>query len=302
MLVDIVSKNGNLLLNVVQRPDGSIDPEVEEALEEMADWIAIHGEAIYETRPWLVYGEGGVRYKGGHFKEDFKYTARDIRFTTKGPTLYAIALGWPEDGRLLIRSLATPAGKINSVDLLGFRGQIQWQQTAEGLMVTVPSEPISPYTCALKIAGQDLQPVPVPEIVITVSPDATGHFTLNPDDAKLDGDQINVEAKGGQPNIGFWDRADESVSWTFKVDKPGKYALSASCATPHANAQFLVEVADQQIAGQATQTTDWTDYNIGELGTVELKQAGNQVLTVRARDTASWKAINLRWVKLVPAK
>ena len=167
MLVDIVSKNGNLLLNVVQRPDGSLDPEVEEALEEMADWIAIHGEAIYETRPWLVYGEGGVRYKGGHFKEDFNYSAKDIRFTTKGPTLYAIALGWPEDGKLLVRSLATPAGKVNTVSLLGYDGKVDWQQTDEGLVVTVPAQPISPYTCALKITGDDLKPVPIPEVVIT---------------------------------------------------------------------------------------------------------------------------------------
>ncbi len=61
MLVDIVSKNGNLLLNVVQRPDGSLDPEVEQALEALAAWVSVHGEAIYETRPWLVYGEGAVR-------------------------------------------------------------------------------------------------------------------------------------------------------------------------------------------------------------------------------------------------
>jgi len=101
MLVDIVSKNGNLLLNVVQRPDGSLDPEAEQMLKEMADWIAIHGEAIYSTRPWQVYGEGPVRTKGGHFKEDFKYTAKDIRFTTKGKTLYAVALGWPEDGEVV---------------------------------------------------------------------------------------------------------------------------------------------------------------------------------------------------------
>ena len=98
MLVDIVSKNGNLLINVVQRPDGSLDAEAEQMLAELADWIAINGEAIYGTRPWLVYGEGPVRAKGGHFKEDFAYTAKDIRFTTKGEnTLYAFALGWPAE-------------------------------------------------------------------------------------------------------------------------------------------------------------------------------------------------------------
>ena len=97
MLVDIVSKNGNLLINVVQRPDGSLDPEAEQILAQMADWIAINGEAIYGTRPWLIHGEGPVRAKGGNFKEDFAYTAKDIRFTTKGDgTLYAFVMGWPD--------------------------------------------------------------------------------------------------------------------------------------------------------------------------------------------------------------
>ncbi len=104
MLVDIVSKNGNLLLNVVQRPDGSLDPEVEQMLEQMAAWNKIHGEAIFGTRPWLVYGEGAVKAKGGHFNENFAYTSKDVRFTSKGSALYAIALGWPEDGKLTIRS------------------------------------------------------------------------------------------------------------------------------------------------------------------------------------------------------
>ena len=84
MLVDNVSKNGNLLLNIVQRPDGSLDPEVQDMLEQLAQWSAIHGEAIYGSRPWQVYGEGPVKAKGGNFHEDFTYTAKDIRFTTKG--------------------------------------------------------------------------------------------------------------------------------------------------------------------------------------------------------------------------
>ena len=111
MLVDIVSKNGNLLLNVVLRPDGSLDPEVETMLHQLADWTAVNGEAIYGTRPWLVYGEGAVQAKGGAFKENFNYSAKDIRFTTKGKTLYAIALGWPEDGKMVIKSLANTGGR-----------------------------------------------------------------------------------------------------------------------------------------------------------------------------------------------
>src|SRR6516162_1868768 len=102
MLVDNVSKNGNLLLNIVQRPDGSLDPEVERMLGQLADWSAIHGEAIFGTRPWLVYGEGAIKLRGGSFKEDFNFIARELRFTTKGPVLFAFALCWPQDGKLTL--------------------------------------------------------------------------------------------------------------------------------------------------------------------------------------------------------
>ena len=220
-------------------------------MQQLAEWIPVHGEAIYETRPWLVYGEGGVRYKGGHFKEDFNYSAKDIRFTTKGPTLYAIALGWPEDGRLLVRSLATPAGKVTAVSLLGHDGKVEWQQTDEGLVVTVPAQKVSEYTCALKITGEDLKPAPIPEVAIIVSPDAQGSVTLNPDDAELHGDQIKIEAQGGQPNVGFWDKPEEWVSWQVKFDKPGKFQVSTSCATVHADAEFVVEAAGQSLSREA---------------------------------------------------
>src|SRR5476651_2496400 len=116
MLVDITSKNGNLLLNVVLRPDGSLDPEVETMLHQLADWTAVNGEAIYGTRPWLLYGEGAVQARGGAFRENMTYSAKDIRFTTKGKTLYAIALGWPDDGKMIIKSLAkTPDPAQNKI-------------------------------------------------------------------------------------------------------------------------------------------------------------------------------------------
>jgi alpha-L-fucosidase len=297
MLVDIVSKNGNLLLNVVQRPDGSLDPEVEDALAKMADWIAIHGEAIYETRPWLVYGEGRVRYKGGHFKEDFNYTAHDIRFTTKGKTLYAVALGWPEDGKLVVQSLASPAGKVTSVSVLGHSGQVDWQQTAEGLVVTVPSQKVSEYTCALRIAGEDLKPAPLPEISVVIPPDAKGNFVLSPDDADLHG-SVKVEAQGGQPNLGFWDNAADSVSWKVKFDKPGKFNVSTACASTHEGAQFAVEICGQTLVGKPVRTETWSDFKPMNLGQIDVAQPGEQELKVRACDAQSWKAINLRAVKL----
>jgi len=166
MLVDIVSKNGNLLLNVVLRPDGSLDPEVEAMLHQLADWTAVNGEAIYGTRPWRVFGEGAVRAKGGAFRENMTYSAKDIRFTTKGQTLYAIALGWPDEGKMVIKSLAKTAdpeqNKITKVELLGHSERLMFDQTADGLVVKLPEEKLSDLTCALRITGDDLSPAPVP--------------------------------------------------------------------------------------------------------------------------------------------
>jgi alpha-L-fucosidase len=166
MLVDIVSKNGNLLLNVVQKPDGTLDPEVETMLQQLADWTAVNGEAIYGTRPWLVFGEGEVKAKGGAFKEDAIYSAKDIRFTTKGKTLYAIALGWPDDGKMVIKALAKTAdakqNKIKKVELLGRSGKLEFNQTPDGLIVELPGEKLSDLTCTLRITGSGLSPAPLP--------------------------------------------------------------------------------------------------------------------------------------------
>ncbi|MGC8639310.1 MAG: alpha-L-fucosidase [Isosphaeraceae bacterium] len=210
MLVDIVSKNGNLLINVVQRPDGSLDPEPEQVLAELAKWIAINGEGIYETRPWLVHGEGPVRAKGGHFKEDFNYTPKDVRFTSKGEhTLYAFVMGWPNEEKITLRSLAKLSGvtgKIDDVTLLGHRGALVWTHGEEGLTVQLPKAKPCDYAVALKIKGEHLRgfkPELAAPAASVVVPDGSGTLRLGAAAAELFGSQIQVEEKDGRPNIGF---------------------------------------------------------------------------------------------------
>jgi alpha-L-fucosidase len=154
LLADIISKNGNLLLNVVQYPDGSLPPESLEVLEGMAVWMAVNSEAIHGTRPWKVYGEGPTVVSGGHFKEDFPFTADDIRFITKGQALYAIALGVPTK-ELRIKSLGSSAGfaekPIATVTLLGSREQLHWTQQADTLVVQPPAKTPCDHAIVLKI-------------------------------------------------------------------------------------------------------------------------------------------------------
>lgn len=141
MLADIVSKNGNLLLNVVLYPDGSLPPESELLLSELAAWMQVNAEAIHGTRPWRVYGEGPTKTAAGKFQEKADYTAQDIRFTTKGSDLYAIVLGEPA-GTLEVTSLGVGGStgrKVGQVRLLGVRGAVGHRQTRDKLLIDVPA-------------------------------------------------------------------------------------------------------------------------------------------------------------------
>ena len=157
-LIDIVSKNGCLLLDICPTAQGEIPQPQRERLLEMGKWLKINGEAIYGTRPWKVFGEGPTQVKGGHFNEDAasRYTAGDIRFTTKAGVLYAMVFGRPPDGSpATIKSLSLAAGKVSDVGLLGCPDKIPWKQTAEGLIVTLPANTAAEPAYTLKIRRQD---------------------------------------------------------------------------------------------------------------------------------------------------
>ena len=158
MLVDIVSKNGNLLLNIPLRGSGEIDDDERKVLDGLAAWMPANGEAIFGTRPFTVFGEGAPDVQGsGNFNERNArpYTSQDIRFTTKGDTLYAIALGWPADGKLTIRTLAAGSAsyprEVGQVELLGSGGALRFARDAAGLAVTLPERKPNENAYALKI-------------------------------------------------------------------------------------------------------------------------------------------------------
>jgi len=151
-LIDIVSKNGCLLLNLGPKPDGTIPVLEQGILRDMGRWLATNGEAIYGTRPWKVFGEGPTKVVGGSFHDTDTqgYTSRDIRFTTKGDALYAIVLGWPEDGKLTIQSLAS-SRKISKVELLGLGKPLKFTRDSAGLQVDLPLTKSGEYAWVLRI-------------------------------------------------------------------------------------------------------------------------------------------------------
>ena len=138
LLVDIVSKNGNLLLSIPLPGHGEPDSDELVFLNELAQWQEINSEAIKGSRPWKIYGEGPSTETNGvasYQLSKHKFDYRDIRFTTKGDALYAIALGWPTGNRLLIKSLASTSlqypRQIGKVELLGAKGEVKWTRATE---------------------------------------------------------------------------------------------------------------------------------------------------------------------------
>jgi alpha-L-fucosidase len=154
-LIDIISKNGCLLLNVGPRPDGTIPDEEQEILREIGRWLKVNGEAIYGTRPWKIFGEGTTEIPAGQFNDnDVAFTAQDIRFTTKGDKLYAITLGELED-TVEIKSLATGSSsgieRIAGVRILGDDSVPSWSQDEAGLKIQIPKKKIGNHAVAFEI-------------------------------------------------------------------------------------------------------------------------------------------------------
>jgi alpha-L-fucosidase len=160
LLVDIVSQNGNLMLNFPLPNSGQLDSDELKILEAITGWMAVNSEGIYRTRPWKIYGEGPsteAATPGGGFNEKARkpLTAEDVRFTTKGNVLYAFIMGWPEK-EAVVHALGTASPqsppKIAHVELLGYRGRLKWTQKSDGLRVEMPAEKPSDFAVTLKVA------------------------------------------------------------------------------------------------------------------------------------------------------
>jgi alpha-L-fucosidase len=168
MLVDIVSRNGNLMLNFPLPASGMLDSDELNVLDGITKWMAINSEGIYDTRPWKIFGDGpqsttkkeDAANAGFNESKRKDLTYEDVRFTTKGNTLYAFFMGWPSaQQQVAIRPLSTNSeqkiGNIENVELLG-AGKVEFTRDEEGLKITLPQQKPCEHAYTLKISGSNL--------------------------------------------------------------------------------------------------------------------------------------------------
>ncbi|WP_230480888.1 alpha-L-fucosidase [Sphingomonas sp. Leaf21] len=161
-LCDVVSKNGNLLLNVPMRGDGTIDEKEEAVVEGIAAWMGRYGGAIYGTRPWRVFGEGPGSGGGGMFSEAQRsyYKADDVRYVRKGEDVHALVLGWPDDGVVRLNRFANGnsigRGQVERVTLFGDKTPLAFKRTDQGLEITLPTGAKEAIGVPLVLSGSGL--------------------------------------------------------------------------------------------------------------------------------------------------
>lgn len=298
--IDIVSKNGCLLLNISPKADGTIPDDQKQVLLEMGDWLKVNGEAIYETRPWKIYGQGPTQIgKSGHFVGRVDYTAQDIRFTQSkdGKTVYAIVMGRPAEHLVLNSMNVNHAAEDAEIKLLGADQKVEYQLEQDGVLtITVPRlvEDTMPcqYAYVFKINGFELQANPFA---------LPGTVTLTAEQTVLDGQKIAVEeAQKGRKNIGMWDNSADSIHWLARIPYAGEYRLRGEFASIRDSASLKIEAAGQTVAFEIPVTDNWADGRMVEMGTLNFEKEGVYHVVLSAKNPESHKPVNVWQIQITP--
>lgn len=278
-LVDIASKGGNYLLNVGPTKEGEIPAPSIERLKAVGAWMKVNHEAIYATSasPFkrLPWGRCTTKTSG------------------KDTTLYLHVFNWPADGKLVVPGLKNP---VQSARLLATGKKLKAANASDSIVVEVPAgapDKIS-STVVLKVKG-------APEVTTTpIIQEADGSVRLMASEAQLKG-EVQYESGNGKDNIGYWTNPQDSASWTFKVDRPGKFKVSSDIAA-EGSGKFNVTLGDQKLEGTAPDTKDYTKFKRGSVpGELTIEKPGNVTITVKPI-AEGWKPMNLRSLTLQPVK
>ncbi len=297
VLVDIVSKNGCMLLNVGPQADGAIPEKGRKILLGFGVWMKTNGQAIYNTRPWKIYGQGPTKQdKSGNFSEnkDKPYTSQDIRFTQSkdGKIIYVILLEWSEK-EVTIHSMKIVAANPNArIELLG-GGKVTYKVNAQKqLVIQPPAQRSGEHAFAFKLTGFDIS---LQDSVRFERPEAV---RLDPDKATLEGKKIQTQTNEGRLNIGFWDNPNERIHWLVKIDEPGEYSTRGEFSSAYGTSGLKVSAAGQTRSAEVPKTNGWFKPQFASFGTLKFAKAGVYHLVLQPADPAKWRAVNVYQLQL----
>ncbi len=297
VLVDIVSKNGCMLLNVGPQADGAIPEKGRKILLGFGVWMKTNGQAIYNTRPWKIYGQGPTKQdKSGNFSEnkDKPYTSQDIRFTQSkdGKIIYVILLDWSEK-EVTIHSMKIVAANPNArIELLG-GGKVTYKVNAQKqLVIQPPAQRSGEHAFAFKLTGFDIS---LQDSVRFERPEAV---RLDPDKATLEGKKIQTQTNEGRLNIGFWDNPNERIHWLVKIDEPGEYSTRGEFSSAYGTSGLKVSAAGQTRSAEVPKTNGWFKPQFASFGTLKFAKAGVYHLVLQPADPAKWRAVNVYQLQL----
>ncbi len=317
-LIDIVSKNGCLLLNMSPKSDGTIPDNQRKALLGMGRWLKVNAEAIYNTRPWLTFGEGPTRLgKGGGFVRRVTYTAADIRYSRSKDhkAVYAIALGWPEGDSLTLTATKVESAEGGKVNLLGYDKPLKHSvNEAKQLVIELPSLSEKQRPCehayVFKLTGfktslnpsAAVAPPPPPAAKPSKAPVLSKDLTLDAAEAGLAGPRIKREQKvAGEDNIGRWNDPQASARWRVQIKQAGRYRVTAVVAA-RAASRLALEAGGRTLEADVPATGDWDKRQTIEVGEVNFDKPGKHDLLVRPAKPDEWKAVNLWKLELTPVQ
>lgn len=278
-LIDIASKGGNYLLNVGPTNLGEIPGPSVDRLKVVGDWMKRNGKAIYATT--------ASPFKKLKWGRCTKVANKD------GATLYLHVFDWPTDGKLVIPGLRN---RVESASMLVGGKQLTTSSSGDSVVVDVPAVAQNVYSTTVVLKVKGALDVVQPEF--SVSQSANGNLDLNPNDAVIHGDQVQVEGSAGNENFGFWLEPADWVEWSFRMVKPGRYKISAEIASL-GSPEFMVDYGVKQLKITAPKTGDYQKFVNVDLGTIDITDPGKATIAIRPV-AQGWVPINLRTLKIRP--
>jgi alpha-L-fucosidase len=323
-LVDIVSKNGNFLLNIPLKGDGTIDSDERTFLKGLGDWMQMNGGAIYKTRPWVKFGEGPTQVAEGLFSESaLPFTSSDFRFVQKGDTLFVFGFEWPSNRQFVINSLGTNSTntyasekdkEVKSIQLFGHNGTITWNRTATALAINLPTTAPGNHAYAFKILFQNKNivaqtpfsgiPWPIPGRIQAEEYDNGGEGIAlheanangNQGGASYRNDQVDIETTqdaSGAYNVAYALNG-EWLEYTVNVSSTGKFDLDLRMAADGTGKTLHVEMDGVNISGAISvpNTAGWQTWQTVTVPNLNLTQGQRVMRIVFDSDY-----MNLNWVE-----